>query len=290
MRPEPGLRPDLLGLLCCPITHAPLRMDNGELVSLSSAPRRYAVHAGIPIFVHPSDQNDTRSASSIALAFRERSAGYFRSNYQAGGNLGRIARLSIAIDLLETFARTGMRTLDVGAGPAVLAEAAEHLALDYIALDLSLENLLEGRRRAGSDAAIVGDVTALPIRAGSFDIVVALGCLEYVEDLDRAAIEISRVMKPGGRLVASFANARSPGRQWQENVRNPLWRMRERLAGRGATLYRRYLSDEAAVREVFGQHRLAVDRVEYIGSPSERNRTRRPETRASEFLIVAVRR
>jgi ubiquinone/menaquinone biosynthesis C-methylase UbiE/uncharacterized protein YbaR (Trm112 family) len=287
MSAEAGLGRELLDLLCCPITHAPLRLENGELVSTSSPPQRYVVHDGIPIFLGLPAQD--AAASRIALAFCQRSTTYFSSNYQAGGNLARIDRLRITLSLLQNLARSGMRILDVGAGPAILAETCQRLALDYVALDLSLENLLQGRQRAGSHAAIVGDVAALPIRDESFDIVVALGCLEYTRSLDQAVAELSRVVKRGGRVLATFANARSARRQWQERVRHPVWRVKERLAGRGSALYRRYLSNEGSVREMFGQQGLAVERVVYLGNDARRFGVSRSERRASEFLLVGLR-
>jgi SAM-dependent methyltransferase len=45
--------------------------------------------------------------------------------------------------------------------------------------------------------------TALPLRSGTFDVVVASDVLEHIADHEAAAREIARVLKPGGVLVFS---------------------------------------------------------------------------------------
>jgi len=67
------------------------------------------------------------------------------------------------------------------------------------------------RRRQGSDGHaqspgrvnfITGDMTSLPFRSGSFDLVTTGYGLRNVPDLSVAIGEIARVLKPGGRLLS----------------------------------------------------------------------------------------
>ena len=50
---------------------------------------------------------------------------------------------------------------------------------------------------------VVGDVEALPLRAGSVDTVVSLEVLEYARRPQEALVEMHRVLRPGGHLLIS---------------------------------------------------------------------------------------
>ena len=62
--------------------------------------------------------------------------------------------------------------------------------------------MVELARSRGVDAR-VGDVQEPPFEDASFDVVVAAWMLYHVPDLDRAVAELARVLRPGGRLVAT---------------------------------------------------------------------------------------
>ena len=273
--------PGLLELLCCPVGRDRLHAEDGHLVSVSL--RRYPVRDGIPVLL-PSGAEDAALAS-IVEAFRNRASSYYADNYAENRNPSRARRLQIVAKLLAEHSRPGERLLDVGAGPAILAEIARELSLDYVALDPSLENLLEGRERVGDLSGVVGTATALPIRDRSFDMVVALGCLEYVAELGRALSEICRVLPPDGVLLASFANAHNLRRRFDEAVTHRLWRLKERVSRRGRSIYRRHLWSEDDVRHLLAELGFSV---QWIIDIDARVTPQNPgASTASEFLVVA---
>jgi len=111
------------------------------------------------------------------------------------------------------------RVLEVGCGPGELAERiARDLGADVVALDQS-ERMVELTRARGVEA-ILGDVQALPFEDASFDCAVAAWMLYHVDDLDRGISELARVLRPGGRLVASTNSIRNLGELWQLVVRD----------------------------------------------------------------------
>jgi SAM-dependent methyltransferase len=65
--------------------------------------------------------------------------------------------------------------------------------------------LAAGRARAEASGVAVqllqGDVRALPFPDGSFDLVLAVTVLCFVNDAARAVSEMARVLVPGGRLL-----------------------------------------------------------------------------------------
>ncbi|MEZ5712036.1 MAG: methyltransferase domain-containing protein [Sphingobium sp.] len=66
-----------------------------------------------------------------------------------------------------------------------------------------------GNRNASFNAGIQAEEDALPFADNSFDLVLACGTLDSVNDLPGALIHIRRVLKPDGLLLASLTGAGS---------------------------------------------------------------------------------
>jgi 2-polyprenyl-3-methyl-5-hydroxy-6-metoxy-1,4-benzoquinol methylase len=97
------------------------------------------------------------------------------------------------------------RVLDIASGDGVMAELLAPHAREVVCLDLSEKVVDAGRRRLASTANVefrVGDMHELPFRDHTFDTVLLMHALTYTEKPDRALAEASRVLKPGGRLLA----------------------------------------------------------------------------------------
>jgi SAM-dependent methyltransferase len=93
------------------------------------------------------------------------------------------------------------RVLEVGCGPGWASERIQdELGAEVVAIDQS-ERMVELTRARGVDAR-VGDVQALPFADGSFDAALAAWMLYHVPDVDAALAELTRVLRPDGRLVA----------------------------------------------------------------------------------------
>jgi 2-polyprenyl-3-methyl-5-hydroxy-6-metoxy-1,4-benzoquinol methylase len=106
--------------------------------------------------------------------------------------------------------------LDVGSGPGIFGDRARELGFRYMAADLSFGMARECLdRAAGQVSAVNGSVEALPFVTGTFDVVTALGCIEYVGHPDTALAECRRVLRPGGSFVLSLLNSTSPYRAAQ---------------------------------------------------------------------------
>ncbi|OEU86585.1 methyltransferase [Streptomyces abyssalis] len=99
----------------------------------------------------------------------------------------------------------GRRILDAGCGSGPLSAALRDRGADVTGIDASARMVALARRRLGDDAALhVGDLSdPLPFADGAFDDVVASLVLHYLEDWGPTLAELRRVLRPGGRLIAS---------------------------------------------------------------------------------------
>ena len=114
-----------------------------------------------------------------------------------------LGRHRLAADLLDRGfeRRRDLRILDIGCGTGAmsvrLAAWGQVVSADFSPLALAFS------RRRGLHRLCAADAMRLPFRDASFDAVVALDILEHLPDDAAAAREIRRVLRPGGRLVAT---------------------------------------------------------------------------------------
>jgi len=99
------------------------------------------------------------------------------------------------------------RVLDVGCGPGqYLRRLAQRPGLQLIAMDLSRGMLVDLARAWDAAAPLprraVADLQALPLPDASLDVALAMHMLYHVLDIERAARELRRVLRPGGTLLA----------------------------------------------------------------------------------------
>jgi SAM-dependent methyltransferase len=98
----------------------------------------------------------------------------------------------------------GERVLDVAAGTGNAALAAARRGAEVTACDY-VPALLEGaRRRAAADGLVVvtqdADAEALPFADDAFDVVLSTFGVMFTPDQERAANELLRTCRPGGRI------------------------------------------------------------------------------------------
>jgi len=111
----------------------------------------------------------------------------------------RPATLALAGDV------AGRRVFDAGCGSGPLLAALRDRGAVVTGFDSSAGMLELPRRRLGDDADLhLADLgTPLPFPDGAFDVVTASLVLHYLEDWTAPLAELHRVLKPGGRLIAS---------------------------------------------------------------------------------------
>jgi methionine biosynthesis protein MetW len=115
----------------------------------------------------------------------------------------------------------GERVLDVGCGDGKTSGAwLLDRRCDYTGVDISA-NAVREAQQFGLRAIHITDASSLPFADGMFDVVVCIEVLEHLFAPQSALQEIRRVLRPGGRLIATVPNIAA----WR-------WRLDMLVAGR----------------------------------------------------------
>ena len=93
-----------------------------------------------------------------------------------------------------------------------LVPALHERASSMVAIDRSFEASRVGGRRSGA-SVVNADVRYLPFVSGAFDLVVSNSTLDHFDDvaqIERAVVEIHRVLAPGGLFILTLDNPANP--------------------------------------------------------------------------------
>jgi ubiquinone/menaquinone biosynthesis C-methylase UbiE len=121
-----------------------------------------------------------------------------------------LSRQRFALEMVETGVSGASKILDAGCGTGEMAEQLIRRGHEVWGLDISEPMIRYARERCGLSRFQLGDIEHLPFRDNTFDAVVCLGVLEYLDTDERVLSELLRVIKPGGRAVISTPNAICP--------------------------------------------------------------------------------
>ncbi|HEX6117989.1 MAG TPA: methyltransferase domain-containing protein [Dongiaceae bacterium] len=143
------------------------------------------------------------SASTVdfSAAKARQHAAWSAGDYAVVGTTLQIVGESLceALDL-----RSGARVLDVAAGNGNATLAAARRWCDVVSTDYVPALLESGRRRAEAEGHAVrfqeADAENLPFPDASFDAVISTFGVMFTPNQDKAAAEMARVCKPGGRI------------------------------------------------------------------------------------------
>ncbi len=126
--------------------------------------------------------------------------------------LGTLQRARFELIRLLLADTRGDDLLEVGYGSGVFFPELRKVCPQISGIDPHdmVEEVSESIANAGIRADLrSGSVSEMPFDDDSFDVVVAVSALEYVEDIDAACHEIIRVLRPGG-VVALVTPGKSP--------------------------------------------------------------------------------
>lgn len=171
------------------------------------------------------------AAQSPATATRVRTAatspisGYLsRQAARPHGLVGRMLGLiwvhetarvnDVALELLD--ASAGQRVLEIGFGPGRTLRRLSDAGVDVDGVEISADMMCVAARRNAegvADGAVrlhTGDGTELPVADDSLDAVIGVHTVYFWPDPRATATEITRALRPGGRVVLAFRDGAAP--------------------------------------------------------------------------------
>ena len=126
----------------------------------------------------------------------------------SSGDFNEIARqtMMVAEDVCrEADPKPGQAVLDVACGSGNVALVAARRYSMVAGLDIAANLIDRAKQRAAAEGSQidfrVGDAQELPFPDASFDIVFSVFGVMFAPDQERAAAELLRVCRPGGRIV-----------------------------------------------------------------------------------------
>lgn len=183
---------ELLSILRCPRTHAPLRLEDGSLVS-SAGGHVYRLDRGVPDLMASPDRLRVDLpwyepwTDLDAMTF-ERPPPHAASDlpYHLDAHLA-----SVAGDEGQ-----GRRILEIGCGERRCEAYFLKRGFKYVGTDAD---------HRGVGPHLKADAHNLPFRDGSFDLYFSLAVYEHLAHPLQAALEASRVLRPGGTIFGTAA-------------------------------------------------------------------------------------
>ncbi|MFB7576385.1 class I SAM-dependent methyltransferase [Streptomyces sp. NPDC056165] len=225
------------------------------------------------VSVDPSKTNDYNSFAEAYTAANE--TNLVNAYYE------RPAMLALAGDV------AGRRILDAGCGSGALFAALRDRGAIVSGFDTSAGMLELARQRLGDGADLqVADLgSPLPYADDTFDDVAASLVLHYLEDWGPALAELRRILRPGGRLIASVDHPfainlihREAGREAECNYFDTTnWTVEWTIGGQTALVSRWHRPLHAMIEAFIG----AGFRITVISEPD-------PDPAAREMFPEAI--
>ena len=122
--------------------------------------------------------------------------------------------------LLELLGKGAGKLLDIGCGPAVMTREIISLGWNYHGSDISDTMIEEAKKRFPEVLFSVDDATKINVPSHSYQRIVAMGLVEYIDD-EAALTEFTRILAPHGHLFVSIPNIGSPARLWDRFILSP---------------------------------------------------------------------
>ncbi|RJQ34456.1 class I SAM-dependent methyltransferase [Candidatus Parcubacteria bacterium] len=107
------------------------------------------------------------------------------------------------------------KVVDIASGPGVMIPGLRAKNCHITCTDAAPEMIARTKEEYGEAPdieAVVGDAYSLPFEDNAFDVAIAMGLIEYLEDQARYLNETHRILRQGGIAIITFPNRPAPFR------------------------------------------------------------------------------
>ena len=159
----------------------------------------------------------------------------YPSQARSCGQYSYLVRKEHVLRLLGDAPRGSGRILDIGCGPGVYTGDLLRLNWKVTGMDLAPAMLRKARSTHAADGDraapvfVAGNAGILPFQSSSFDCIICIGVISYLERLDAALAEFARVLKPSGSAIIQISNSES---LFELGVRTRQWLSERRRRGK----------------------------------------------------------
>lgn len=126
------------------------------------------------------------------------------------------------------------KVLDIGCGSGVMVDGFKKKDYEFYGVDLAQDMVDKCREKYSNLDNVyfsVGKAEEVDFPDGTFDVVVCMGVVEYLEDDFDVLKEIHRVLKPEGVAIITLPNKKCPYRIWNRLVIKKLSKIIKNLLG-----------------------------------------------------------
>ena len=226
------------------------------------------------------------STLTAEAAFFEEVASNFARSYHSTVVLRQ--RLEFWHQYIARYARSGGMCIDAGCGPGLLLRKALELGMGGLGIDASPTMLRLARHNCQKFIERVRfEEVSLPWRdpelTESADLIICSSVLEYVPDVQAAARDFYRMLKPGGVLLASLPNRQS----WFRKIES----MRSFFVPLKYLRFQHHQFTLAGAQNLFADVNLVPEEIRCFSRSPLAIRMRLPESspRAGNMLLCVMR-
>lgn len=164
----------------------------------------------------------TKIGNPISVKFDRLAPGY-SSKYERSDSIfgiEKIRRLELLVEYAQSLKPKCI--LDAGCGPGVVLSALTRrlLGAKFAGVDLSFQMLRQAQSNNLEGVPFVqSSVEQLPFPDNLFDLIYALGVLDYLDAPDRFFKTAQRTLRPGGYFIFTYPNADSIARSVRASLR-----------------------------------------------------------------------
>jgi ubiquinone/menaquinone biosynthesis C-methylase UbiE len=161
------------------------------------------------------EAREVNKKEKVEKFFNEDSTDYVKYKYILNQHSFMYIRQKVVIEIIKKYLSQLFSDgiiLDAGCGPGLLIDQLSECNAKCIGYDLSEKMLELAKRRnprnesKGFPMFMRGDIEKMPFHNNSFDLVISLGVIEYLDDDIKILSEFRRILKPNGYLIIAITN------------------------------------------------------------------------------------